>query len=83
MDKELKLNIKRYQVSITDDIIKLLTDKGLVCYKLNDTSLFFETSINKINVTYKIVISNVQKNVDDLHDLAIEYKEKKKGNFKK
>lgn len=83
MDKELKNNIKQYQVSITDDIIKLLTDKGLVCYKLNDTSLFFTTTINKTNATYKIVISNIQKNVDDLHDLAIEYKEKKKGKFKK
>lgn len=83
MNKELKNSIKQYQVSLTDDIIKLLTSKDLDCYKLNDTSFFFTTSINKHDTTYKIVVSNVQKNVDDLHDLAIEYQEKKKGRIKK
>ena len=80
-DKKLTRELnKQKQKSITDELIKFINHElGEEVYSLTDTSIFIPTlNANDEEVYYKIVISQVTKNFDELYDKNVTYKSKLK-----
>lgn len=74
--KKLKLEKK---IKITNQVKQTLSLEVEKVEHIKDNALLVKTKINEKDVYYKIVISEIMKNVDDWKDQANEYNEKKKG----
>ena len=80
-DKKLTRELnKQKQKFITDELINFINHKlDEETYHLNETSFFIPTlNANDEEVYYKIVISQVTKNFDELYDKNVTYKSKLK-----
>lgn len=72
--KKMKLEKK---ISLTDTVNSILNLEVDQIDKVKDNTLLLKVALNGQTVYYKVVISEVMKNVDEWLDLVKDYKEKK------
>ena len=74
--KKVKNNKKTH---LTNEVANNLTMEVEEVLRVKDNVLLLKTQLNGHIVYYKVVISEVMKNIEDWLDLVEEYKEKKGG----
>ena len=74
--KKIKNNKKTH---LTNEVANSLVMEVEEVLRVKDNTLLLKTQLNSHTVYYKVVISEVMKNVDDWLDLVEEYKRKKGG----